>query len=151
MKPRVLFLCRGNSARSQMAEGYLRHRAGDHYDVMSAGIAPKGLHPLAVTAMQEIGIDISQQTSKGAISFLGQPIQYVITVCDSAKEQCPIFPGTFKYLHWSFPDPAAVEGSQEEQLATFREARDAIVSRIDQELVQPSVSSRPSTQPAARI
>ena len=134
-----------------MAEGLLRARGGERFAVSSAGTHPSVVHPLAIQVMREIGIDISQQTSKGAISFLGQPIQYVITVCDSAKEQCPIFPGTFKYLHWSFPDPAAVEGSQEEQLAAFREARNAIVSRIDQELVQPSVSSRPSTQPAARI
>ena len=139
MKPKVLFLCTGNSARSQMAEGYLRSRAGDRFDALSAGISPKGLNPLATEAMREIGIDIAQHTSKDAAEFLGTPIQYVVTVCDNAKEHCPIFPGTFKYLHWSFPDPAAVEGTREQKLAAFRETRDAIAQRIDQEFVRSSV------------
>jgi arsenate reductase (thioredoxin) len=133
MRPKVLFLCTGNSARSQMAEGYLRYFAGDRYEAMSAGIAPKGLNPLAIEAMSEIGIDISQQSSKDAAIFLGQPIQYVVTVCDNAKEHCPIFPGTFKYFHWSFPDPASVEGTHDQKLAAFRNTRDAIASRIDKE------------------
>ena len=135
MKPKVLFLCTGNSARSQMAEGYLRKRAGDRFEVLSAGISPKGLNSFATEAMREIGIDISQHTSKDASEFLGTPIQYVVTVCDNAKEHCPIFPGTFKYLHWSFPDPAAVEGTREQKLAAFRDTRDALMNRIEQEFV----------------
>jgi arsenate reductase len=136
MKPKVLFLCTGNSARSQMAEGYLRHRAADRYDVLSAGISPKGLNPLATEAMQELDIDISRQSSKDAAQFLGTPMQYVVTVCDNAKEHCPIFPGTFKYLHWSFPDPAAVEGTHDQKLAAFRDVRDAVVRRIDEEFLE---------------
>jgi arsenate reductase len=135
MKPKVLFLCTGNSARSQMAEGYLRHRAGDRFEALSAGITPKGVNPLAIEAMREIGIDISRQTSKEAAQYLGTPIQYVVTACDNAKEHCPIFPGTFKHLHWSFRDPAAVEGSHHEQLSAFRTVRDVITKRIDAELI----------------
>jgi arsenate reductase (thioredoxin) len=138
MKPKVLFLCTGNSARSQMAEGYLRHRAGDQYEVLSAGIDPKGLNPLATEAMRELDIDISSQTSKNAAQFLGTPVHYVITVCDNAREHCPIFPGTFKYLHWSFPDPAAVEGTHDQKLTAFRTTRDAIAKRIDEELISRS-------------
>ena len=98
-KPKVLFLCTGNSARSQMAEGYLRHVAGDEFEPLSAGIEPKGLNPLAVEAMNEIGIDISHQNSKDVVSFLGQYIPYIVTVCDNARERCPIFPRSFKFLH----------------------------------------------------
>jgi len=132
VKPKVLFLCTGNSARSQMAEGYLRHIADERYQALSAGIEPKGLNPLAVETMQEIGIDISAQQSKDVVSLLGQHIPYVVTVCDNARERCPIFPGTWKFLHWSFEDPAAVEGSREERLAAFRCVRDQIIVRIDQ-------------------
>lgn len=133
MRPKVLLLCTGNSARSQMAEGYLRHAHGDKFDAASAGVDPKGLNPLAVEAMREIGIDISGQTSKHVRSFLGQPVHYVVTVCDNAKEQCPIFPGAAKYLHWSFEDPAAATGSHEERIAVFRQVRDAIRARIDEQ------------------
>jgi arsenate reductase len=140
-KARVLFLCTGNSARSQMAEGYLRHVAGDQFEALSAGIEPKGLNPLAVEAMQEIGIDISQQKSKDIREFLGQAIPYVITVCDNAKERCPIFPRTFKFLHWSFDDPAAVTGSHDKKLAVFRRVRDEIASRIQHELVTPRIAA----------
>lgn len=132
MKPKVLFLCTGNSARSQMAEGYLRHVAGDRYEPLSAGIAPQGLNPLAVEAMREIGIDISGQTSKDVASLLGQHIPYVVTVCDHAKERCPIFPGTWKCLHWSLEDPAAAAGTHEERLALFRRVRDQITHHIEQ-------------------
>lgn len=134
-KPRVLFLCTGNSARSQMAEGYLRHVAGDHFEVFSAGIEPKGLNPLAVEAMNEIGIDISQQKSKDVVSFLGQYMPYIVTVCDNARERCPIFPRTYKFLHWSFDDPAAAQGSYDDKLAVFRRVRDEIARKIDQEFV----------------
>jgi arsenate reductase len=119
-----------------MAEGYLRHAASDRYEALSAGIEPKGLNPLAVEAMQEIGIDISQHKSKDASGLLGTYIPYVITVCDNAKERCPIFPGTFKFLHWGFEDPAAAIGTQEEKLVVFRRVRDGIVNRIDKELLE---------------
>jgi arsenate reductase len=135
MTPRVLFLCTGNSARSQMAEGYLRHAGGGRFEAMSAGIEPKGLNPLAVEAMRELGIDISRQESKDVSIFLGQHIPYVITVCDNARERCPIFPGSYKFLHWSFEDPAAAQGSHDEKLAVFRRVRDEIIRRIDAELL----------------
>ncbi len=136
MKVKILFLCTGNSARSQMAEGYLRHASGDRFDAMSAGIEPKGLNPLAIEAMREIGIDISKQTSKDVVSLLGQHIPYVVTVCDNAKERCPIFPGTWKFLHWSLKDPAAAGGTRDEKLAEFRRIRDEIIEHIDCELVE---------------
>ena len=132
-KAKVLFLCTGNSARSQMAEGYLRQAAADEFEPLSAGIDPKGLNPLAVEAMQEIGIDISQQKSKDVRNFLGQAIPYVITVCDNAKQQCPIFPRTYKFLHWSLDDPAEATGSHDDKLAVFRRVRDEIVERIQRE------------------
>jgi arsenate reductase len=144
-KPKVLFLCTGNSARSQMAEGYLRHVAGDEFEPLSAGIEPKGLNPLAVEAMNEIGIDISHQNSKDVVSFLGQYIPYIVTVCDNARERCPIFPRSFKFLHWSFDDPAAAQGSREEKLAVFRRVRDEIAHRIDKELVPSQVTQRSGT------
>jgi arsenate reductase len=124
-----------------MAEGYLRHVAGDEFEALSAGIEPKGLNLLAVEVMQEIGIDISQQKSKDVREFLGQAIPYVITVCDNAKERCPIFPRTFKFLHWSFDDPAAVAGSHDEKLAVFRRVRDEIANRIQHELVTPRIAA----------
>lgn len=142
MKPKVLFLCMGNSARSQMAEGYLRHVLGDRFEAMSAGIEPKGLNPIAVEVMGEIGIDISKQTSKDVVTLLGQHVPYVITVCDNAKERCPIFPGTWKFLHWSFEDPAQVAGTHEERLAFFRRVRDEITGQIDQEFVQSDISRK---------
>jgi len=138
--PKVLFLCTGNSARSQMAEGYLRRAAGDRFEAMSAGIEPKGLNPLAVEAMREIGIDISRQQSKDVVSLLGQHIPYVITVCDNARERCPIFPRTYKFLHWSFDDPAAAEGTHEQKLAVFRRVRDEIIQHIDRELLAAQTS-----------
>lgn len=130
LKPKVLFLCTGNSARSQMAEGFLRKMAGEYFEALSAGIEPKGLSPLAVKVMSEIGIDISKQRSKDVREFLGSPIPYIITVCDNAKEHCPIFPGTFTYMHWSIEDPAAAQGTEGEKLAVFRRIRDQIGSRV---------------------
>lgn len=133
MKPRVLFLCTGNSARSQMAEGYLRSVAGERFDVMSAGIEPKGVNPLAVAAMREIGIDIAGQRSKDVREFLGVPVQYVVTVCSNAREKCPVFPATVKFVHWDLDDPAAVQGTEEEKLAAFRQARNKIATHVDTE------------------
>ncbi|MBM4125046.1 MAG: arsenate reductase ArsC [Nitrospira sp.] len=132
MKQRVLFLCTGNSCRSQMAEGLLRHLAGNRFDVASAGTEPAGLNPGAVAAMQEIGVDISQHRSKGTDEFLGQPFDYVVTVCDRAKEACPILPGAGTLLHWSFDDPAKAEGTVEERRAVFRRVRDDIAERLRQ-------------------
>jgi arsenate reductase len=141
-KPKVLFLCTGNSARSQMAEGYLRYVAGDRFEAMSAGIEPKGLNPLAVEAMQEIGIDISRQQSRDVVTLLGQHVPYVVSVCDNAKERCPIFPGTWKFLHWSFEDPAAATGRYDERLAVFRRIRDEIVEHIDREFVEGDITQK---------
>ncbi len=124
-KRRVLILCTANSARSQMAEGLLRHDAGDHFDVFSAGVAPSGVRPEAIAVMRELGIDISRHRSKHVDEFANQQFDIVLTVCDHARETCPIFPGSLT-IHHSFPDPAAVHGSESERLAAFREVRDQI-------------------------
>lgn len=129
-KPRVLFLCTGNSARSQMAEGYLRHLAGDRFDVASAGINPTTVNPLAIKAMDEIDVDISSHRSKTAGSLLRQSFRYVITVCDNANERCPIFPGAVKRIHWPLDDPAGAKGTDAERMAVFRRIRDEIVERV---------------------
>jgi arsenate reductase len=126
MSKRVLILCTGNSARSQMAEGLLRQMAGDHLDVFSAGTKPAGLNPNAVKAMSEIGIDISGHRSKSVDDFAGQQFDYVITVCDNAKESCPIFPGGGARIHHSFEDPAAAP--EDRQFELFRRVRDQISS-----------------------
>jgi arsenate reductase len=136
MKRRVLFLCTGNSARSQMAEGILRHLAGDRFEVFSAGTKPGVVNPHAIAAMREIGIDIAQHWSKHVNECFGKPMDTVITVCDNAKETCPIFPGAPQQLHWSFEDPAAAEGSAEEKLAVFRKIRDQILGRIKNEFLK---------------
>ncbi len=127
---RVLILCTGNSARSQMAEGLLRHDAGDAYEVFSAGTKPTHVRPEAIAAMREVGIDISSHRSKSVEEFAGLDFDYVITVCDNAKESCPIFPAKTKRIHWSIEDPAAVQGSEEETLTAFRHARDELRSRL---------------------
>lgn len=118
---RVLFLCTHNSARSQIAEGILRTHNGGKFEVFSAGTQATQVHPLAIKAMQEIHIDIGQQHSKNLDAFLGQHFDYVITVCDRAREACPIFPGHPEQIHWSFPDPAEVEGTEQQRLKAFRE------------------------------
>ncbi len=130
MKQKVLFLCTGNSCRSQMAEGWLRHLAGDRFDVFSAGTQPAGLNPGAVEAMKEAGVDISRHRSKSITEFAGVRFDYVVTVCDRAKETCPIFPGARTILHWSFDDPAAATGPAEERRRVFRRVRDEIADRI---------------------
>ena len=134
-KPRVLFLCTHNSARSQMAEGLLRHLARDRFEVMSAGTEATHVRPLARRAMDEIGVDISGQESKTLERYLGEPFDYVISVCDDANEACPFFPGARSRLHWSFEDPSKAEGSEEERLAVFRSVRDRIRDRVQAELV----------------
>jgi arsenate reductase len=132
---RILFLCTHNSARSQMAEGLLRHLAGDRFDAFSAGTEATHVRPLAVTAMAEVGIDISRQESKTLDRYLGESFDAVITVCDDANEACPTFYGARQRLHWSFPDPSKVQGTEGEQLAVFRSVRDAIQQRIARELL----------------
>src|ERR671912_184851 len=134
-KARVLLLCTHNSARSQMAEGMLRSLAGDHFEVYSEGTEATHVRPLAIRAMEEIGIDISGQESKTLERYLEEPFDYVITVCDDANEACPFFPGAQNRLHWSFEDPSRAEGSEEERLAVFRSVRDRIGERIERELV----------------
>jgi arsenate reductase len=123
---RVLILCTGNSARSQMAEALLRHDAGDRFDVFSAGTRPSRVRPEAITVMRELGIDISSHRSKHVDEFAGQSFDYVLTVCDHARESCPVFPGRAVHVHRSFDDPAVVEGSEEERLRVFRRVRDQL-------------------------
>ena len=125
-KKRVLILCTGNSARSQMAEGLLRHDAGERFEVESAGTKPGQVRPEAIAAMKELGIDISGHRSKSVDEFAGRNFDYVLTVCDNAKESCPIFPSQAKRLHRNFEDPAAVRGSENERLAVFRRVRDQL-------------------------
>ena len=133
---RVLFLCTHNSARSQMAEGLLRDIAGDRFEALSAGTEATHIRPLAVRAMEEIGIDISGQESKTLERYLGEPFDHVVTVCDEANEACPYFPGAKNRLHWSLEDPSKTEGSEEERLAVFRRVRDELGERIERELAQ---------------
>lgn len=135
---RVLFLCTGNSARSQMAEAFLR-KYGDEFEAHSAGLEPKGLNPLTVQVMQEVGLDVSGQKSKGVGEYLGKVLfQYLITVCDDADKNCPTtWPGISKREHWSFEDPAAFEGTDDAKLAKFREVRDQIEKRIQEWVSNP--------------
>ena len=130
-KTRVLFLCTHNSARSQMAEGLLRHLAGDRFEAHSAGTEATHVRPLAVRAMAEVGADISDQESKTLERYLKEPFDYVVTVCDSANEACPVFYGAKERLHWSFPDPSQATGTEEERLGMFRAVRDEIRARIE--------------------
>jgi arsenate reductase len=124
--PTVLILCTGNSARSQMAEGLLRHGAGGRLTVESAGTRPSHVRPEAIAAMREVGIDISSHRSKHVDEFSGRAFDFVLTVCDNAREACPIFPAATVKIHHSFDDPAAVEGTEAERLAAFRRVRDEI-------------------------
>ena len=128
---RILVLCTGNSARSQMAEGLLRRAGRGRFEVFSAGTKPSIVRPEAIAVMAELGIDISGHTSKGVEPFLADPPDLLITVCDHAKETCPVFPALVKRLHWPFEDPAAVEGSAEIRRAAFRKVRDQIQARIE--------------------
>ena len=134
-KTRVLFLCTHNSARSQMADGLLRHLAGERFEVHSAGTEATHVRPLAIDAMWEIGVDISEQESKTLQRYLGERFEYVVTVCDDANEACPVFPGAQERLHWSFEDPSKAAGNEEERLAVFRRVRDEIQTRIEAELM----------------
>jgi arsenate reductase len=130
---RVLFLCTGNSARSQMAEALLREKAGERFEAFSAGLEPTEVHPMAIAAMVEIGVDISAQRSKSLAEYLGKErFGYLITVCDHAAANCPMFPGIASRLHWSLVDPAAAEGDDDERMALFRRVRDQLAALIDE-------------------
>ena len=131
-RQRVLFLCTGNSARSQMAEAFLRKYGNGQFEAHSAGLEPKSVNPLTIRVMKEAGIDISGHTSKGIETYLGKTLfQTLITVCDDADKNCPtVWPGVNTRLHWSFEDPARFEGTEEKKLAKFREVRDQIESRV---------------------
>jgi len=142
MPTRVLFLCTGNSARSQMAEAFLRKYAGNRFEAHSAGLEPKGVNPLTIQVMQEKGIDISKQISKGINTYLGKVLfQYLVTVCDDAEKNCPtVWPGVNQRMHWSFEDPAAFEGSDEEKLEKFRQIRDLIERKIKSWLAEQGIT-----------
>ena len=130
-KARVLFLCTHNSARSQMAEGWLRARHGDRFEAHSAGTEATAVRSLAIRAMADVGVDISDQRSKTLERYLGQRWDDVITVCDQANEACPFFPGAKDRRHWSLPDPSRATGTADEQLAVYRRVRDALRERIE--------------------
>jgi arsenate reductase len=130
-KNKVLILCTGNSARSQMAEGLMREMGGNNFEVASAGISPTQVRSEAIEVMKEIGVDISQHFSKDVDRFVAENFDYVITVCDNANEHCPVFPGQAKRIHWSFADPAQVEGDEATKLTAFRTIRDQIKGRIE--------------------
>lgn len=132
---RVLFMCTHNSARSQMAEGYLNALGGDRFEAQSAGAEARGVHPLAIQAMAEEGINVAMHESKTIDRFLAQPFDLVITVCDDAAEACPVLPGAGRRMHWSFPDPSKVTGDDDQRYAAFVRVRDAIRERITQELL----------------
>ena len=135
MKRRVLFICTHNSARSQMAEGLLRHLGNERFEVFSAGTEATFVRPMAIQAMAELGIDISHQQSKKLDRYLDEPFDDVITVCDTAAEACPAFPGATRRRRWSFEDPSKATGSETEQLKVYRKVRDEIRSRIENELL----------------
>lgn len=146
MKPKVLILCTGNSARSHMAEGILRAAAGDVLDVHSAGSKPAGyVHPLAIKAMAEIGIDISGHRSKSMSEFLNQKIDTVITVCGKADQVCPTYPGQIHRFHWPFDDPGHAVGTEDEQLNVFRRVRDEIKGKFESYAAQRRKPTRRKT------
>lgn len=130
MKKRVLFICTNNSCRSQMAEGIVNHYLGERVEAFSAGTAPTSVNPRAIQSMKEMGIDISGQRSKSMDEFAGQNFDYVITLCQSANEQCPLFFGGVRKIHMGFDDPAAATGSDEEIMAEFRRVRDEIKDKL---------------------
>ncbi len=130
-RPRVLFLCTGNSCRSQMAEGLLKHYGIGNFDVYSAGLKPSHVHPLAIKVMAESSIDITNQHSKTVNEFLDQEFSYIITVCGGAKELCPAFKGNYNALHWRIDDPATARGTEEEMMKVFRDTRDKISEEVN--------------------
>ena len=143
IKQKVMFVCTENSCRSQMAEGFLRHLAGDRFDIFSAGAFPTRLNPDAVEVMKEIGIDISGQYAKDVAQYLGQTFQYLIRVC-TAREKCPLLPGAIWYFDWRFEDPADTEGTAVEKLAAFRRVRDQIEEKTKEFVAQEALPGAPS-------
>jgi arsenate reductase len=139
--PRILILCTGNSARSQMAEAFLRRYAGDRFEVHSAGLEPKALNPLMLRVMEESGFDMSAHRSKGIGEYLGKVhFEYLVTVCDDAEKNCPtVWPGVNQRLHWNFEDPAKFEGTEEQKLARFRQVRDLIDARVKAWLTEQNI------------
>lgn len=137
-KRNVLILCTANSARSQMAEALLRHKAGDRFEAYSAGIEPSRVNPFAVKAIEDLGISMTGHRSKHLDEYLGKlPVHVLITVCDSAAGKCPsVWPGVENRMHWPFEDPAAIDGSDDEVLAKFREVRDQISAKLDEWLAR---------------
>lgn len=129
---RVLFVCTGNSARSVMAEALLRHHGGDRFEVHSAGTEPRGIHPLTLRVLAEAGVDASSARSTSTDEFLDQSFDYVVTVCDQARQSCPVFPGVHQSLHWGYEDPAAATGTDDERLAVFRQVLVQIAERVQQ-------------------
>jgi arsenate reductase len=146
-KARVLFVCTHNSARSQMAEGLLRQLAGDRFEAFSAGTEVSSVRPEAISVMAELGIDISNQHSKSVDEFIGQQFAWVITVCDRAREACPIFPGAEQTAHWGFDDPAEAQGTDEERLQVFRRVRDEIRDRLRMFILAASRTDLPAPSP----
>src|SRR4051794_29720073 len=130
MSKKILVLCTGNSARSQMGEGLFRAEGGGNIEAFSAGTKPSSVRPEAIAVMKEIGIDIARQRSKSVDEYAGHPMDYVVTVCDNARDNCPVFPAGVERIHWSFEDPAAVAGDEQERLAAFRRIRDQIHERV---------------------
>jgi arsenate reductase len=136
MKKKILFICTHNSARSQIAEGFIKHQYGEQFEAFSAGTKPTKVNPYAIRVMSEIGIDISKHKSKSINNFEGMEFDYVVTVCDQAKESCPFFPAAKFFIHKSFEDPSSLEGTEEEILANFRKARQKIREWIENEIVK---------------
>ena len=149
-KPNVLFVCSHNSARSQMAEGWLRHLAGDRFGVYSAGVDPGTLNPLAVRAMQEVGLDIADHKAEGVKTYLGHvPVSTLVIVCDKAAETCPrVWPGMKERLFWPFDDPSAAQGSDEDKLEVFRRVRDEIREKIEHWLAEQPAPADNASKPA---
>lgn len=144
-KKRVLFVCTGNSARSQIAEGLLRHISKGEVEAYSAGTQPQPVNPLAVRVMSEAGVDISAHRSKSVATFAGKSFDFVITVCDRAKEKCPRWPGQVDYIHWSIDDPAPVEGPEDVRVKAFRKAREELRQRITLFLLANRIGSLPGS------
>lgn len=135
-KERILFLCTGNSARSQMAEGLLKSLAGNQFEIFSAGIKPTKVNPLTIKVMHEIGIDISGYRAKSVSEFINRKFDYIITVCDNARQTCPVFPGKYQKISWDLEDPVSAYGTDEDNLMLFRKTRDSIKQRISNFLLQ---------------
>ena len=145
---RVLFVCTGNSARSIMAEALLRHHGGDRFEVHSAGTQPRGVNPLTLRVLEEAGVDAGDARSKSVDEYLGQTFDYVVTVCDEARQVCPVFPGVHESLHWGYEDPAGAEGTEEDRLAVFRKVFIQIGERVRQFATITTRVARDAEQPA---